>query len=214
MFVEVVGVVGDVHYGSLAQAVDPIIYLPLAQNLKRRMSILVRSQGDPLASFGPVRDAVHGFDPDMPLFGVAPVAQIVESSLWQERLFATLLSLFGALALILAAVGLYGVIAYLVSESRREIGIRVAVGASGIGVVTHFLERSLRLVAAAIALGLVGSLAAGRLLAGTLHGVSALDPMVALGVLAVLLVIAAIATVVPARAAARVDPVEALRTEG
>ncbi len=212
--VEVVGVVGDVHYGSLAQAVEPVLYLPLSQNPKRRISILVRSEGDPLLSVGPVRDAVHAFDPDMPLFGIAPVDQIVESSLWQERLFAALLTLFGALALILAAVGLYGVIAYLVSESRREIGIRIAVGASGREVVTHFLKGSLRMVLLALGLGLAGSLATGRLLSGTLHGVSALEPVVTFGVLGVMLTIAGLATVLPARAATRVDPVEALRTEG
>ncbi len=212
--VEVVGVVGDVHYGSLAQTAEPLIYLPLSQNLKRRMTILVRSQGDPLLNVGAVRDAVRAFDPDIPLFGVAPLDQIVESSLWQQRLFATLLTLFGALALSLAAVGLYGVIAYLVSESRREIGIRIAVGASGSEVVAHYLKSSLRLVLTGVGLGLVGSLGTKRFLAGTLHDVRALEPRVALGVLGVMLVIAGLATVVPARAAARVNPVEALRNEG
>ena len=214
LLVEVVGVVGDVHYGSLAETIQPVLYLPLSQNLKRRMSILVRGEGDPLASVGPVRDAVHVFDADMPLFGIAPVDQIVESSLWQERLFATLLTLFGALALILAAVGLYGVVAYIVSESRREIGIRIAVGASGFEVVTHFLKGSLRLVLTALALGIGGSLATGQLLSGTLHGVRALEPGVTFGVLGVMLTIAGLATVLPARAATKVNPVEALRSDG
>ncbi|MEM9405354.1 MAG: ABC transporter permease [Acidobacteriota bacterium] len=211
---EVVGVVGDARYGSLAGDAEPILYLPLSQHPRQRIAILARSTGDPLLGLEPLRATVRGLDADMPLFGVAPVEQIVESSLWQERLVATLLTLFGSLALILAAVGLYGVVAYIVSEHRREIGIRIAVGASGGEVVTHFLKSSMRLVVLALSLGLVGSLAMGRLLSSFLHGVQALEPVVTIGVLGLLLLVGTFATLLPARAAASVDPVEALRADG
>ncbi len=211
---QVVGVVGDVHYGSLAQQAEPVLYLPLAQNMRGQMSIVVRTISDPASSTRLVRDVVRGLDADLPVFGTAPLAQIAASSLWQERLIGTLLSLFGGLALVLAAVGLYGVVAYIVSERRREIGIRIAIGASGSEVVGQFLRSSLTLVVVALGLGLAGALAFGQALSSVLHDVRALEPAVMLAVGLLLFAVAGVATLLPARAAARVDPVDALRADG
>ena len=190
-----------------------MIYLPYSQQPEARFSVLARGRTDtsvPIATDA-IRDAVHGQDPDLPIFAVAPLAQIEEQSLWQQRLVGSLLTLFGGLALVLAAVGLYGVVACLVAERRREIGIRLAVGADPGEVVRLFVGGSLRLAAVAIGLGLLGSLGAGRLLGNVLYGVRPLPPVTVAIVAALLLLASLAAALGPATLASRLDPSQVLR---
>ena len=177
------------------------------------MQLVVRATGDPGALTGSVRQAVHALDPDVPLQKVATMRQLVLASVAQRRSTLLLIAVFAAVALLMAAIGLYGVMAYSVAQRTREIGIRVALGAQGADVLRLVVGRGLRLVVLGVALGLMAALALTRLMKNLLYEVSATDPLTFAGVAALLALVALAACYVPARRAAKVDPMIALRCE-
>jgi predicted permease len=215
----VVGVVGDAIYGSVRDAALPTVYLPLAQAAglgpPDRTSITLSARsiaGSPIALAPSVAAALAAVD-DRLTFGVRPLADDVHALLLQERLLARLSAVLGALALLLAGIGLYGVLAYAVSRRRTEIAIRLALGAPRADVLGQVLREGLRLAAMGIGLGLAGAAAVTRSLEALLFGLTPLDPATFLGASAVFAVVALVASYVPAHRATTVDPLVALRDE-
>jgi ABC-type antimicrobial peptide transport system permease subunit len=175
--------------------------------------LCVRATGDAGALVAAIRNVVHSLDPNLPVFDIKTFADHIDESISRDRLIALLSSFFGFIALLLAALGLYGVMANAVARRTREIGVRMALGAQARSVLWLVLRETLFLVAIGIAIGLPVALAATRLIKGYLFGLSANDPLtIALAVL-VMLAVAALAGYLPARRAASVDPIEALRYE-
>ena len=210
---EIVGVVGDVKHRTLWRAPDPEIYIPYDQLAIGGMTVVVRSSGDPRSLLPAVRAQVRTLDSELPLFGVRTLQDYISGSVAQRRFTALLLGLFAGVALLLAAVGLYGVISYGVAQRTHEIGVRVALGAASSDVLRLVLAQGLRLTLLGLAIGALAALAASRLLAGMLFGVSGADPLTFLVVALVFLAVALAACLVPARRASRVDPLVALRYE-
>jgi putative ABC transport system permease protein len=211
----VVGVAADVHYASLAARPSPVVYVPFAQGSEgtTTMFLVVRAEEDPLALAAAVRDRIREVDPDVPASAVRTMEDRVSASLAQPRLRAIVLGTFAGLALLLAGVGTYGVMAYGARQRTREIGIRMAIGASSRTILTLLLGRGFALVAAGLGAGLLGALALTRALRTLLFGVSTSDPLVFVGVTAMLAAIAMTAAWLPARRATRLQPVAALREE-
>lgn len=211
----VVGVVGDVHHESLDGELSPEMYVPFTQipNTERRPTIVVRTAMDPASVTAGLRNAVSGIDSALPLDQVETMEQLVSASVGQPRFRTTLLAAFSLLALVIAAVGIYGVMNYVVSQRIREFGIRVAIGATEGDVLRLVLRRAVVLIGAGLGLGLVGSAMLARLIAGLLYGISALDPATFVVVSVLLTAIALLASYIPARRATRVDPLTALRYE-
>jgi putative ABC transport system permease protein len=210
---EIVGVARDSKYYTLGEGRTPFVYLPLAQNHETGMALVVRAAGEPSALSGAVRREVQSLEKNLPVTDARPMTEVIGTALYAARTGATLLTGFGLLALVLAAVGLYGVMAYSVSRRTREVGIRMALGARAADVLRLVLREALTLVACGVLLGLAGAWAASRLLAGFLYGVSTNDPVTFLGTTAVLVAAALLACFVPARRATKVDPMVALRYE-
>jgi putative ABC transport system permease protein len=210
---EIVGVVGDVKRDGLALPSQPEMYVPFAQEPWWAAYALVRTSGDPARLSSAVRADVKALDPGLPLEDVAPMRQFVEESVAQPRFRTTLLGLFGAAALLLAVLGIYGVISYSVGRRTREVGIRLALGAAPADVRRMVLSEGLGLVGAGLALGLAGAFLATRSLSSLLFEVSPLDASSYGGVAALLLLAGLAASWLPARRATRVDPVSALRAE-
>jgi predicted permease len=209
----VVGVVGRVKQYALDADARIALYRPHSQSAARALYVVVKGPGDPAGLAAPVRDAIRGIDPELPLYRVRPMTALVAESLARQRFSLLLLSLFAGLALVLAAIGIYGVMAYLVSQGAREIGIRIALGASQPRILGHVLGQGAIVTVAGVAIGLGAALALARVMQGLLYGVRATDvatfAVVALGLAAVAL----IATFVPARRASRIDPMVSLRSE-
>ncbi|MGH7541687.1 MAG: FtsX-like permease family protein, partial [Gemmatimonadota bacterium] len=213
---EIVGVVADVRQFALDRPAEPVLYLPLAQAprwLTSNAYLVLRAAGDPAALARGARATVRGVDPRIPVSEVRTMERVIGENVAEPRFRTTLLVAFGALALALAAIGIYGVIAYGVAERRRELAVRVAVGATRRGVLATVLGDGMRPVLLGLAFGLLGALAAGRLLASLLFGVSPADPITLLAVAALTAGAGALANYVPARRASRVDPMIALRAE-
>jgi putative ABC transport system permease protein len=211
----IVGIVVNERFRGLAAAPPPGVYVPLAQAPSANGAgvLLVRASGDPVLLAPAIRAAVRGLDPGLAVFGVEPLEETVSRSVSERRFTMLLLGLFAALALVLAAVGIHGVLSYAVAQRTREIGVRVALGARPWRVVQLVLMEGLVLSAAGLAIGLAGALALTRLLASLLYGTTPTDPATFIGVMAFLIVVALAASYIPARHATRVDPVVALRTE-
>jgi len=209
----VVGVVADAHYNSLRDEAPPTLYEPLTPNNARLMALNVRTIGDPLAVVGALRAAVSEVDPDLPLQRVQTQLQAIDGRVAEERVFARAGLLFGGLALLMASVGLYGLMSYGVARRTHEIGIRMALGAGRNTVVRMIMGESLGLVLAGVGLGIVGAAVATRLIAGQLFGVATLDPVSFVGAVVVLVAVSALAGYWPARRASRVDPSAALQHE-
>jgi predicted permease len=205
----VVGVVGRIKQYTLDADSRIAFYFPQARATQREMNVVVRGNVDSSA----VKSAIRGLDPDLPLYDVRTMDQRIESSLATRRFSTTLLGLFAAVALLLASIGVYGVMAYLVSQGTRELGIRIALGATKNGIVGLVLRRALILAFTGVTVGLAGALALSRLLSGFLFGVRATDPFTFAAIAALLMAIAVVASLIPARRAARIDPMQALRTE-
>ncbi|HET9040050.1 MAG TPA: ABC transporter permease [Gemmatimonadales bacterium] len=218
---EIVGVVGDVHHEGLSASARPEIYVPAPQLTAEfwtiftslPISFVVRSALPPETLFPAIKAAVHDVDPEQPVSRLRPISELVTDAVARYRFSMLLLTAFGGLALCLAAVGVYGVMAYSVSQRTRELGIRLALGARA-GSVRHLvLRRGLGMAAIGIGLGLVGALALTRLLASQLFGVSPTDPVIIAIAVATLAAVSTVACLVPAVRATKVDPLVALRSE-
>jgi putative ABC transport system permease protein len=213
----IVGVVKDVRQGGFERDVPPTMYFPHAQSYRSAytspssMSLVVRTAGDPLALGNAVRGVVRAMDANVPVTRIRSMEQVVAGSVAGRRFTTTLLSGFAALALLLAGIGIYGVIAYAVSQRTFEIGLRVALGASRASVVSLMLGQGVRLAAIGLAIGVAGALALARLIASLLVGVGTADVPTYAGVAVALGGVAMLASWIPARRAARVQPVEAMR---
>jgi putative ABC transport system permease protein len=208
----VVGVVEPVRYVRPDEDAQPQFYSPMAQNGQRRMDVLVRG-GDPDLAAAALDEEVAALDPELPVHDVRSLAEVARGSVEQHRYPAILLGLFAGVALLLAALGTYGVMSHSVVRRTREIGVRMALGAGRRQVLESVLGEGLRLVALGAAVGLIGGWALGRVLAGLLYRVSAVDPLSLVLVTAVLGGVAALACWLPARRAASLDPLTALRWE-
>ena len=210
---EVVGVVGDVLHNGLTEIPGPETYFPFAQNPWSYVSLAVRTRGNPASVYTAVRAIVVALDSELPLHDLRPMEQVVAETMSTRRLTLWLVGAFGAVALVLAVVGIYGVMSYAVTERVHEIGVRMALGAQRRDVLRLVVGKGMRLAAAGLALGFVAALAATRLMTGLLFGVHASDPLT-YAVISVLLAFAAVAACyVPARRATAVDPLVALRYE-
>jgi putative ABC transport system permease protein len=211
--VQIVGIASDVHHDGPDKAAYMEIYRPLAQFPYSGMALVVRGSGDAAALAGPVREVVRSIDRELPLAQVRTMDDLVSESLGRTRLSTTLFSLFGALGLLLAAVGIYGVTSYTVQQRRHEIGIRMALGARPGTVVRMVVRRGAALVGAGIVIGTVGGLAGGQLMQKLLFNVSPGDTSTFVAIAALLGAVGLVAAYVPARRATRVDPVAVLRGE-
>jgi putative ABC transport system permease protein len=209
----IVGVVGDVHQYGLEVKPNIAAYIVQSQDLSFGYSLVARTAGDPRLMELTVRAAFLAVDPTQPVFRVRPMEAYLGSSLAERRFTLGLIALFGGLALLLAGVGIYGVMAYAVTLRTREIGIRMALGAERREVLAMVLRAGARLTAAGLAIGFVSSLAISRLLASLLFEVSATDLATSAAVALVLSMAALVASYLPARRAAQVDPMIALRYE-
>jgi predicted permease len=210
---EVVGVLRDAKYNNVRDAAVPTMYRSYLQSPQGTATFEVRTAGDPLTIVAGVRDAVRQIDPNLPIVNVTTQLDEVEARFAQERTFAQAYTLFGGLALLVASVGLFGVMSYSVARRTMEIGIRMALGAERRDVLGLVMRESMGLVAAGAALGLAGALAASRLVSTLLFGLAPTDPVTFAGALTVMVVVAAVAGYLPARRASRVDPMVALRCE-
>ena len=210
---EIIGIVGDVHENDLGAAPEPVAYWPYPELPYSVMSLLVRTTTPPLSLVPAIRDALRQIDKDQPLAKIRTMDQLVADSAASPRFTMLLLSAFAALALALACIGIYGVMAYSVTQRTHEIGIRLVFGARRNDVLWLVLEQGARLALVGVGIGLVGALLLTRLIANLLFGVSASDPLTFAAVAALLMLVALLACYVPARRATRIDPMVALRYE-
>ncbi len=211
--VEVVGVVRDGRFRDYRSAPEPTVYVPLAQRYQLEMNLEVRTAVNPSELVGPIRMEIAALDKDLPLIDVKTLKAHFDEALSRERLTASLLTVLGFLALVLAAVGIYGVLSNSVAQRTREIGIRVALGADRMAVLWSVLAGAMRPVVLGLVIGTLVTLASAKLIRNLLYGLSATDPLVFVATFAILLTVALLAAYIPARRAAKVDPVAALRHE-
>jgi predicted permease len=209
--VEIVGVVADIHEASASIDPRPGLYRPSAQAPPRTAMFAVRTEGDPLQLVNAVRSQVLAIDPDQPVSAVQTMQDVVETDLGQQRLITILLGSFASVALLLAVVGIYGVIAYSVAQQIQEVGIRRALGAQQSDILRLVVGQGLGLVLVGVALGLAGALALTRVLKSVLFHISATDPATFASIALLFVVVALAASYIPARRAARIDPTTALR---
>jgi putative ABC transport system permease protein len=210
---EIIGVVGDVRQMGLDVVAEPTVYWPMPELVYSGMTILVRTSGDPLSVVSAIHTELQQLDREQPMASVATMEQLLADSLSRARFTMLLLGIFAAVALLLAAVGIYGLIAYSVTQRTQELGIRIALGAQRRDVLRLVLRHGTRLTLLGLALGIAAALGITRLLASLLFGISATDPLTFAGVAALLGFVALLACFIPARRATRVDPIVALRYE-
>jgi predicted permease len=211
---QIVGVVRNEHTGGLHTPIEPVIYVPLAQHPRQDVKLVVCTRGEPLSAMSEIREAVRQIDPHLPLGEVRTMEQVKEQTMLWATQPTWVIGGFAGVAALLAALGLYGVLAHAVTEQRREIGIRMALGARSGNVVSHTLRSALSMLLVGLGAGLAGAFVLTRALKSLLFQVSVLDP-VALAVGCVLMtVVGILAAFVPASRAARVDPMTVLRDEG
>jgi putative ABC transport system permease protein len=212
----VIGIVAGIKHTSLRETPSPEMFEPFTQNVWPSlavMQVVLRTKAAPQSVIGGARAAIHALDPGLPLAKITTLTTLTDEAMAQERFSMLLLGFFGALALLLAAIGIYGVIAYAVGQQTREIGIRMALGARREDIFSSVLGRSLRLAVPGVALGILGALAMGRALSGYLYGVKPYDPATFVAVALFLVATSAVAGFFPGRRAASVDPLLALRSE-
>jgi ABC-type antimicrobial peptide transport system permease subunit len=216
---EVVGVVADVRAWGLDHQVRPQFYLPMAQMpasawdwIGRTMDVVVRTQGGPIP-VNALRTTVASIAPGVPMYGFSTMQQKISGTLARSHFDTFLLSIFAATALLLSSVGIYGVLSYTVAQRTRDIGIRMALGASQTQVMRDVLGNGMRLTSLGLVFGLAGALAVTRLLSSLLYGVSSADAITFVAVSIVLTTVALMASYLPSRRATRIDPLVALRYE-
>jgi predicted permease len=211
--IEVVGVVATSVVNALGEDPQPVIYYPMRQRFSPAASFQIRTAGNPEALIGAVRAAIQPIDPNLPLTNFQTVEQLIGQGLWAPRMGATLLGVFGLLALILATIGIYGVMAHSVTQRTAEIGIRMSLGANRLQVLKLILGRGMLITLVGAVLGVVVFLFVSPLVAKLLFGVNARDPITVTAVTLLLALVALVACYIPARRAMRVDPIIALRYE-
>ena len=207
------GVAGDVRSASLEIRPQPTVYVPYRQDAFPFMTLVLKTPATASSLSNAVRAAIWGVDKDQPVGALLTMDEQLSHSMQRRRFSVTLLSIFGSVAALLAAVGLYGVLAFIVSQRRREIGVRIALGATGRDVITDVLGHGLRLAGLGMAIGLALALAVTRLMSALLFGTSPTDVATFAGAATLLSVIAVTASLIPALRASRVDPLVALREE-
>jgi len=212
-FVKIVGVAKDGKYFSITEDQRPFVWTPMTQDYWSGGILTVRTEGDPESLLGAVRKEVQALDPNMPLFDVKTLTEHMRFALFPPRIAATVLGVFGLVALLLSAIGIYGITSYTVAQRTHEIGIRLALGAQLSDVLKLVLSHGLKLTLIGAALGLLGAYLATRAITSVLYGVSATDPFTFVFVSLLLIGVALVACYVPSRRATRVDPLVALRNE-
>jgi len=210
---EIIGVVGDVRHQGLEEPLKAAIYVPLRQNAQSSMMLIVRSTIDPLSLVAAVHEQVLEVDQDQPISGVRTMDEVISGVLAQRRLVMSLLSAFAVVALLLAVMGIYGVMSYSAAQRTQEMGIRMALGADRSTILRLVVSQGMKLALAGVVLGLIAAFALTRYLAASLFGVSATDPLTYAGVAPILLVVALVACYLPARRVSGVHPIIALRYE-
>jgi predicted permease len=218
-WVTVVGIVADERHNGVTGIVKEKFFIPHAQwhvvtggNLIRSVFIVARTTGEPMRAAGAIREEVRRLDPTLPVANVRPMDEVVAAALATPRLTGFLLGAFAAIALALAAVGIYGVLAYLVSQRTQEIGVRLAIGADRSQVLRMILRQGMALAAGGIAVGIAAALLLTQLMQSLLYEVEPVDPLVFVAVPAMLFVVSLVASYVPALRATKVSPLIALRT--
>ena len=212
--VQIVGVIRNERTGGLHEPVEPVAYVPLAQVPRQDISLLVRTRSGPLSAMSGIREAVRQVDPHLPLGGVRTMEQVKEQSMLWAKQPTWVVGAFAGVAALMAALGLYGVLAHAVTEQRREIGIRMAMGARPGDVVSHTLRGALAMLLVGLAVGLAGAFALTRALKSLLFEVSALDPVALVLACVLMTLVGILAALIPASRAAGVDPMTVLRDEG
>ena len=210
---EIVGIVSDAKYESVREAAPPTLYVPYMQSQVGGMAFEIRTAADPAGSVGAIRDAVRRIESNLPLMNVTTQIELIETRFAQERLLARAYAVFGVLALLIASIGLFGLMSYSVTRRTNEIGVRMALGAERRDVIRMIMAESQLLVAIGLALGLGTAIAAGRLVASLLFGLQPTDVVTIVAAAGILGTVSAVAGYLPARRAAAVDPMVALRSE-
>ena len=210
---EVVGIVGDVKHNSLVDEAGYDIYYACYQSYSKQTHFVARTQGDPMTLAKDIQRAIWEVSPDTGVFNVMPVTKLSANTIWQSRLWGLLFGIFSSIALVLAAAGIYGVMAYFVTQRTREIGIRMALGAQWRDVLKLVFRSGMSLVLVGLIIGLAGALALTRLMRTLLFEVSATDPITFAAVALCIIIAALLACYIPAKRATKLDPLVALRYE-
>jgi predicted permease len=212
-WVTIVGVIGDVRHSALNRDPQPEIYVPMSQSTPAMMMLAARTQLRPEDLTAPIRSAIQAIDPAQPVYHVKTLQALVDESIGAQQMSATMVALFGGLALVLASIGIYGVVSYGVSLQTREFGVRLALGATPSDLLRQVLGGGGVLIGTGVAIGVALALGASRLLSSILFGVTGTDPLTYAGVAALLLATGLIACAVPAWRASNTRPVSALRAQ-
>ena len=210
---EIVGVIRDTKYSDMRLPPPPTLYQAIWQQPPRAVSVILRTATDPSSLVETVRAAVRKVDTNLPITNVATQMEQLDRRVAQDRLYANAFSIFGVLALVLASIGLFGVMSYAVARRTNEIGVRMALGARRIDIARMVLGESLWLVGAGVAIGIAVAFLAGRAIATKLYELAPTDPVTMAVAVGVIVVVALVAAFLPARRASRVDPMVALRRE-
>jgi ABC-type antimicrobial peptide transport system permease subunit len=211
--IEIIGVVNDIRQVAMSEPARATMYWDNLQNARVKTTIVARTAGDPLAMTVAIRQAIWSIDPDQPITSVFTFDDAVSNVLARPRLLTVLLGAFGFVGLALGAIGIYGMLVALVNERQREIGVRLALGAQRGQILRMVVGRGLVLALAGVVAGLAAAFALSRLLVAVLYGVRPADPLTFAGMALVLVLTAALASWLPARRAAALDPVETLRAD-
>jgi putative ABC transport system permease protein len=210
---EVIGVVANVEDDDLDDTVEPIAYSPYAQNVVSTLSLVIRGTQDPTQLASAVRSEVQALDPNLPVSNIKAVAQMIDERISPKRLMTYILAVFGLIALLLASVGIYGVMSYAVTQRTQEIGLRMALGAQALDVLKLVVTKGMTMALLGVAIGLAGAYALTRVLANLLFKVAPTDLVTFAAVSMCLILVALLACYIPARRATKVDPLVALRYE-
>jgi predicted permease len=210
---EIVGVLRDAKYNSVRDDAPPTMYVPHLQQRLANVTFELRTAGDPTATVAAVRDAIRRIDPNLPILKVSTQTEQIEQRFAQERVFAQAYALFGGLAVLIASIGLFGLMSYSVARRTNEIGIRMALGANREDLVAMILRESMALVAIGVVIGTAVALGAGRFVASLLFNLAPTDPATIAAAAVVMIAVTVLAGYLPARTASRVDPMVALRYE-